>query len=460
MDYLDHDGSGVKPLGLVFLICMVVLTWKLPRRSAVFPLLITTCYMPLGQMFVIGGLHFQFFRVVLLTGCLRVMSRNERNDWKINYFDKVFIWWVVATLVLGTLAEFTMDRFINRAGEVINALGAYFLIRCWMRKFDDAVHVVRFLAVMIVPLAISMLVEKITMRNIFAVFGGVPEFTGVREGKLRCQGAFRHPILAGTYGVTAFPLFVGLWCLDPRARKRALIGALCTIVVTVAASSSGALLALMSEILGLMLWRTRQHMQLIRRSVVVVLVLLAMTMKAPVWYLFARLSEIAGGTGWYRSYLIDQAVVHFNEWWLVGSTYTAHWAPAGELTVGSPNNMDIVNHYVAEGLGGGIVKLGLFVTMIVIGYKTVGRWTRVVGELLVSQKFFVWSLGVCLFGHCVSFMSVSYFDQIIVMWYWLLAVMSLLIAQYPTILQTNPATVQGGRVVNLGGPGSAGLSPS
>jgi hypothetical protein len=38
----------------------------------------------------------------------------------------------------------------------------------------------------------------------------------------------------------------------------------------------------------------------------------------------------------------------------------------------------------------------------------------------------IWSLGVCLFGHCVSFLSISYFDQMIVMWYWLLAVISVL----------------------------------
>lgn len=39
----------------------------------------------------------------------------------------------------------------------------------------------------------------------------------------------------------------------------------------------------------------------------------------------------------------------------------------------------------------------------------------------------VWAFGVSLLGHCLSFLSVSYFDQIIVIWYWLLAVMAVLV---------------------------------
>lgn len=36
----------------------------------------------------------------------------------------------------------------------------------------------------------------------------------------------------------------------------------------------------------------------------------------------------------------------------------------------------------------------------------------------------IWSLGVSLFIHAVSFLSVSYFDQMIVFWYLLLAMIS------------------------------------
>ena len=36
----------------------------------------------------------------------------------------------------------------------------------------------------------------------------------------------------------------------------------------------------------------------------------------------------------------------------------------------------------------------------------------------------IWALGVCLASHCAAFISVSYFDQIQVFWFWLLAVIA------------------------------------
>lgn len=427
MGETDQNASHVAPLGLLFLAVMVIMIWRVRREQALFPLLITTCYMPLGQEFVISGLNMQFIRILILAGWFRALVRGEFRGLRCTSLDKLFLWWAGATVVLGTLAEPTMSRFINRSGLAFNALGTYFLVRFWVRDFDDIYRAVRFLSLMIVPLALFMVLEKFTARNIFAVFGGVPELTQVRDGTLRCQGAFRHPILAGTYGATLFPVFAGLYFAGPQDRRRALIGGASAAVVTIAAGSSGALLAFLAGCGGLMLWRLRHHLRWIRWSGVALIGLLALVMKAPVWYAIGRLSEVVGGTGWYRSHIIDQAIRHFDEWWLVGSTYTAHWAPGGEVVAADPNNMDIINHYVAEGLGGGIVKLTLFVAMIVVCFKIVGRWTRQLDDTARRPAaLLVWSLGACLFAHCISFFSVSYFDQIVIMYYWLLAVIAIL----------------------------------
>jgi hypothetical protein len=437
MEGMIPNTTHVTVLGLCFLLTMVALILRLGPAQASIPLLITVCYMPMGQEFNVGGLSFQYLRVLLLVGWCRALLLRETSALKFNKLDWIFLWWVAATLVLGTLANPTTERFISRGGEVYNALGAYYLFRCWIRDLDDLICLLRFLAVMIVPLAVSMVVEKFTTHNIFSVFGGVPETTGIRDGRLRCQGAFRHPILAGTYGATMVPMFVGLWFSAERQRLRAALGALSGIVVTIAAASSGALLAMLSAICALALWPLRYRMRYLRRVLVVSIIGMTFLMNAPVWYIFARLSVITGGTGWYRSYIIDQAIRHFDEWWLVGSTYTAHWAPGGEVVVGDPNNMDIINHYVAEGLGGGLVKLGLFITLIIMCFRTVGRWSS--KALLTSSPIqrLIWSVGVCLFAHCVSFLSVSYFDHLIVMWYWLLAVFSML-ADELAVVQSAP----------------------
>lgn len=45
-----------------------------------------------------------------------------------------------------------------------------------------------------------------------------------------------------------------------------------------------------------------------------------------------------------------------------------------------------------------------------------------------STGLFIWALGATLLAHCLSFISVTYFDQIIVIWYWLLAAIGLVIS--------------------------------
>jgi O-antigen ligase len=147
-------------------------------------------------------------------------------------------------------------------------------------------------------------------------------------------------------------------------------------------------------------------------------------MKDPVWYIIARVSELTGGTGWWRSYLIDRAITYFNEWWLIGTTYTAHWMPMPLPS--NPNHSDITNQYIYEGVSGGLVKLILFVAIIVQCFRAIGFSLQTMKEMPFSKRILVWSMGVSLVVHVASYFSVVYFDQMIVFWYLLLAIIAVL----------------------------------
>ena len=272
-------------------------------------------------------------------------------------------------------------------------------------------------------IAAAMAWEVVTHRNLFHVFGGVPEITVQREDRFRCQGSFRHPILAGTFAASLFPLMAGLWLRGGRDRRVATVGIACSMFSTCVAASSGALMTCLTAMLGLGLWPLRDRMQLIRRGIVVAVIGFAVVMKQPVWYLIARVSDLVGGEGWHRSYVIDQFVNHFNEWWLIGSSYTAHWAPGGLVLAVDPNNMDITNHYVVQGLQGRLLRLVLFIAMITCCFKIIGRSVRSEIAPPLDRKL-LWALGATLAAHCAAFVSVSYFDQIEIFWFWLLAVIA------------------------------------
>lgn len=418
------DESNVTPVAAVAVVVTACLIWALPRRFAVCPLLIMTCLMPLGQQLVLSGLHFPLYRLLLLVGALRIAAKGEAAGFKWTRLDTLFVWWAVVSLLFGTMSEPTQARFVNRLGEAYNVAGTYFFVRCVVVDFEDIVTGVRALAFLSLPLAALMLVEKATAHNLLSVFGGVPEITAVREGHLRCQGAFAHPIIAGTFGATQLPLFAALWFYRPKDRALAFGATVSAIVIATTASSSGAFLTIFAALGGLALWKARKCLGPLRWGALVAILCLPIVINAPAWFVMARLSTVFGGEGAYRSWLIDQAISHFKEWWLFGTTYTANWGTRGQLV--DANMVDIVNQYVAEGVNGGVLKLGLFVLIIISCFKGLGRALR--DEPPSSRAgFIVWAIGVSLFTHCFSFFSISYFDQMIVVWIWLLASISCLV---------------------------------
>jgi hypothetical protein len=220
---------------------------------------------------------------------------------------------------------------------------------------------------------------------------------------------------------------LGLWFQETRQKWRAHFGMLSCTFMTFVAASSGALLTILSAGIGFCLWPLREQMRWFRRGILLAIVVLSLVMNAPVWYLIAKVSDVMGGTGWHRSYLIDQAVQHFTQWCWIGSSYTANWAPAGQVLAVDPDNMDITNHYIAQGLHGGIIALGLFIALIVTGFKIIGRALQTDGDLILDRRL-IWAFGVGLACHCTAFLSISYFDQIQVFWLWLLAAIASLAA--------------------------------
>ena len=419
-----QEESNVTPMAAVAVLVTACLIWTLPRRFAVCPLLVMTCLMPLGQQLILSGLHFPLYRLLLLVGALRIAARGEATRLKWTRLDSLFAWWVLGSLVFGTMSEPTQAHFVNRLGEAYNAAGAYFFVRCVVVDFEDIVTAVRALAFLSLPLAALMLVEKTTGHNLLSVFGGVPEMTVEREGELRCQGAFGHPIIAGTFGATQLPLFVALWFYRPSDRALAFAATVSATVIATTASSHGALLTIFAALGGLALWKARTCLRPLRWGALAAFLCLPLAINAPAWHLMAILGSNFGGEGAYRSWLIDQAISHFKEWWLFGTTYTAHWGTIRQLV--NANNVDIVNQYIAEGVNGGVLKLGLFIVIIVSCFKGLGRALRDIPPNSPAG-FFVWATGVSLFTHCFSFLSISYFDQMVVVWIWLLASISCLV---------------------------------
>ncbi len=415
---MEGDESNINPLALVFLVAMCGVILRGSPKNAIRAVLATAAFIPLGQQVIVGGLHLHFLRILILAGIVRLVSRSELAGFKMGKVDKLVVYCVLVGFVCGLIRDFTAETF----GAVYNELGVYLLVRILLRDSEDPMEDLRTLAWIGIAIGACMALETFTHKNPFYVLGGVPENTVEREGRFRCQGPFRHPILAGTFGATLFPLMVILLRQGRPGKDKslAIVGIVFSIIITFASASSGPLLTFLAAIVGFCMWPLRDQMRWFRRGSVAAFIGLAMTMKAPPWFIIARISDLTGGGGFYRSDLIDKCINHFSEWWLIGTSYTANWATAGIVLTANPNMVDITDHYIAQGVQGGILKLGLFLAVLVACFKICGRAARD-EDAPINDRKMAWALGICLAGHCTAFISVSYFDQIQVFWFWLLA---------------------------------------
>jgi hypothetical protein len=416
--FTTDGGSFINPLGLIFTLLMGVLLFALPRRYALLPVIALVCYMTMGMRIVVGSLNFTMLRIVLLFGWARLIFRGEMKAIKLNPLDKLLIAWSIVGLIAYILLWQTSDAFKYKIGAAYNDLGFYFMFRFLIRDMDEFLQALKIYAIMIVPLAGAMIVEKMTGRNSFAVFGGVPPETYVRDGTLRCQGPFAHPILAGTFGATLMPLFVGLWA-QGKSRLIAAIAFSASAVITVTSASSGPLLAFILGLIALFMWPLRLQMRKVRWAFAATLIFLQIVMKAPVWFLLARVDVFNGSTGYHRALLIDRAIANLSGWWLVGTQSTWAWASKDD------HLFDVTNAYLLNGADGGLITMFLFIAIVAVAFKGVGRAVRgSEGHKSTQEVWMLWALGAALFAHAVTFISVSYFDQNFVNWYLLLAVIS------------------------------------
>lgn len=167
-------------------------------------------------------------------------------------------------------------------------------------------------------------------------------------------------------------------------------------------------------VLGAAFFLLRRYMRHVRWAVLGMLVALHLVMQSSVLSLVGRFDLAGGSTGWHRYNLINQFILRVDEWWLIGVKGVANWGVfAGDIT----------NQYILEAVWGGIWTLTLLVALIVIAFSDVGRLWRH-EETNKPNLMISWALGVSLFVHCVSFIGVSYFGQITMLWYLTLAMIA------------------------------------
>lgn len=410
IEWTQYGETVISPLALGFAIIMWILVFTLKREYKIVPYLLLAFLIPFMQRFTIFGINFPLLRIAILLGIVMIFLNNEMKL-KLNKIDKVMICYGTSRIVINTVLRGSAG-FIEQSGYICDSVLIYFLFRFIFQDIKDYNVLIKTLFILCLILSFFILNEKMTGRNFFSVFGDIPEYTMVREGKLRAQASFSHPIIAGTFGALMIPF---LWIMWNNKRKlSACIGFICALIITMGSASSGPFLTLLTCFFGISLWIFRRRLKLIIRASVFLLILTQILIKRPIWWLLVEIDFSGGSTGYFRANLIDAAIKNFPKWFLFGSTGSAGWGWGLQ---------DITNNYIAEGLTGGLLTLLLFIYIIKLCFNYIGKALDDSKDNIKNQKI-IWALGVILFSNVVTFIGISYFGYFIDYYYLQLSMIS------------------------------------
>ena len=404
------------PYVLVAMIGCIVLIFALPRKYVVAPLFFGLFLCPVGQAIFLGGAHLFVTRILIFAGWARLLASKSSGHkiWEGNNpLDKAFLFWAIFRVCAFLMRHPEGGAALNQAGFLIDAVGAFFLIRALIRDEEDINRVLKVLVGITAVLAVTMVYEEFARVNLYGIFGNFSMPDELRNGHIRARGPFEHALLAGTFAATLLPLFFWLF-KGGKAKLLGIAGILATGVASFTTQCSTPILAGGAALLALAFWPFRKQMRLVRWGIVGALVGLQLVMKANVWWIIQHMDVIGGSSGWHRAELIDEFLRHFFDWWLIGTSANASW---GHMT------WDLCNQYVAEGESGGLLTFIAFIAMICICFRWLGHARKSV-EGDRNKEWYFWCLGAALFSHVIGYFGISYFDQTRFAWFALLAIIS------------------------------------
>jgi hypothetical protein len=421
----------MNPIGAVILLGLLYFVCFGKARPAVLAMVAGVLYLTEGQMIEVG-VHLYAVRILGMALFARVLIRHEWSFSRVNSIDKALLLLYCYTSVIFVVRSST-GQAANIA-ETIDAFCCYFGFRALITSEDDIRWLLRKLIVLLAPYAFLLLIERIQGRSVFVFMGG-PSGGWERDGVARCMGSFRYPVSLGAFAATFLALYIALWHYKP-LRRQAYWGIGFCLWMVYVSNSGGSFTAAAAVLVAWGCWYIRKHMRAMRWSILGGIALLALVMKAPVWYVITR--GPLGGDSWHRAYLMDVATRHLGQWWLFGMPMmeTADWFP---YTING--GADITNEYLAFGLTAGI---GAMVLLVVVLSRTFGQLGRAVSKLErtrmrpKSTTMMIWGLGAMMTAHVANWFGVTYFDQMYVAWFLQLAAVVSLTTE---VLRARPSHV-------------------
>ncbi len=416
----------MNPIALGILALLAAIITFGSKRQASLSLMASVLFLHQSQGIQVFSVNIFPHRFLEVAGAIRVLARGEIRKDRLSRIDKtillLYIYSASVYLLRVLLHSSSIDASIT--GRFVDAVLTYFIFISLIDNMSDFKWLMKSFSVLLLPYTALTIYEHFLSYNPF-VFLGAPYAHPFRKGVPRCMATFRAAILFGTLGASFLPIYIGLF-LSKTNRMWNSIGITTCILIVFLSNSGGPVAAMGLTILGWSLWIYRTKMRTVRRTILGLFLSLLIVMKAPIWFLPAKVSSITGGDGYHRSVLMDRAIKSIDKWWFYGMSFknTKNWFPYINQATG---HADITNVYIQFGITAGIGAIIIIIMLFVRAYKALGKALLILTSNKhgsFQDKYILWGLGVALTVHAVTWISVTYFDQLYMVWFMQLAAIS------------------------------------
>ena len=404
----------VHPLaGLIFFTSLV---WAFcaPRKYLIWPVIMIACFISPAQRFAILGLDFHFLRAITLMLLVRILIFRDLKDVRLGKAD-LALTGLVAAIVLGTLARGGINPAMTTAGKMIELFCLYFIGRALIRNLDDVRGMLLGVGLLAVPVGISFIVEQYTRYNFFSLFGGIPEMTVMRDGKLRSQGSFAHPIIAGVFWASFAPMFMAQIFAKQQGFMNICIGWVGFIMCCICAfmtNSSTSIAGILVGLTGWCFYKFRNNLRMIFWITMGFAFIIHMaSTRGFHGVIFTRISFISASTGYHRYMLFEGLFNNVPKWFFIGTNNRMF----------NRSFIDVTNQYILIALDGGIIALVLQLSLIEMGFKAVGRALK--ASVKRADTLLIFGVGVGYLVAIISFTAVSAYGEAVIPLYMILGIM-------------------------------------
>lgn len=413
-------------LTIAIAVAAAILTLTLKPKFWPIVYVASLAYYPSYLTIKLGSLDFNVTRVlVMLMLTLVLFNQEYTKQFKMILLDKLVIAVMVCQLFVSVFTTPFSMILENRAGAMLDSVMPYFLIRLTINEWKSYLTLLKYVLIMMVPLAILGTYQSITSHNPVGFFAkysawgsGVEVFQEPRHGFYRANITFPMSIMFGLFFAMLGPSCFGLLKTVKKDKKPILYIALgFALLGAMSSMSSGPWMAMTFSLAFMLFYKYRKNWKIVLWCFILGCIAVETISNRHFYDVLGRFT-FSSSTAWYRTRLFEVAFFEggMKDHWLFG--YGLLDDPGWGKVIDYRNFTDMVNHYLLVLARYGLIGFIPFIMMIIEGIKQLIKTFK--AAVFEQERWLIWCFAGGLFGLLSALNTVSLFGQPSIILYLLL----------------------------------------